>query len=937
MKLYLGRAKGLLPARAELPSAGPTVAPLPGPEPRAQDKTLGLIATATPPSDPFPISQKKAWALTLGIPQQFHSRVPASHLGELHKIRRLRPELLKLSDAQLSQRFQAIGLRLQKGEPPTRFLGEALAIAREVSRRTLKKEPYEVQLLGALALATGHVAQLKTGEGKTLTGALAAAFQALHKKGVHVVTTNAYLAERDAVELAPFYAGLGLTVGVTKSMGQSYDEKRVAYAQDITYGHCATLAFDWLEDQVWWRRDWRVQRELAFAIVDEADDVLLDTAQQPLVLCGAPESTELPAAKREELRMANEIIQAIDPERHLSLYFEREKQRPALNAAGFDALERAIAEQLGVNPDQVWSAQHNSLLYQVHKALEARYSVVLGKDFIQDQEQLTLVSSTGHPAPGSRLRHGLMNAVLTARGQAPEPELSVIGMISYQSYYNMYGKLAGITGTSRGAKEELRDIYRLSVIEIPTHKPIARVDEPDRCFPHPGPRTLAAVADVLTAHEKGTPVLVSTISVNASKHFGRRLADPLLTLVDVAVSSRPMFMAVAGLITGGDRLKRELEDALGASPEALAPRLRALMAEDPASFARVANLLEDLGLPARKIVAHAAGVPHRVLNAETHQEEAEIYAQAGQLGAVTVATQMAGRGVDIPVSPEALLQGGLRIIGVEHKTNRRQDDQARGRSGRQGQVGSSVFYVSPADEVFSYLPAHKLRQLCAMLPADRIEPPSPALAKAWQAAVEGAQRRAELVNEIDRRRNVKLDGVIELQRRFLRKVREEILDEPNLVDHVRRWVHDDLERDLNAPGPVDRGQAIGRYLALLGVEAPELAQPHTPLPLVHARVAEEIDRRITATKLARNEDDVAFNQYLRDMILYNLDQAWVLHLQNQEQNKGTAYLAAYADRDPYLEHGKNASDAFRAMEQEVRETVVGRFLHHLSSHSTTNQ
>lgn len=932
MKLFLGRASGLLPKPAELPSERPVIAPEPGLEVRAQDKTLGLIATATPPSDPFPISQKKAWALTLGIPQQFHSRVPASHLAELNKIRRLRPQLLRLTDAQLSERFQAIGARLQKGEPPARFMAEALAIAREVSRRTLKKEPYEVQLLGALALATGHVAQLKTGEGKTLTGALAASFQALHKKGVHVVTTNAYLAERDALELTPLYQGLGLTVGVTKSMGQSYDEKRVAYAQDITYGHCSTLAFDWLEDQVWWRRDWRVQRDLAFAIVDEADDVLLDTAQQPLVLCGAPESGELPPNRREELRLANEIIQAIDPERHLKIYFEREKRRPTLNASGFDALERAMAEKVGVAPNDVWSARFNGLHFQVQKALEARYSVVLGKDFIEDQQQLTLVSSTGHPAPGSRLRHGLMNAVLTDRGQTPEPELSVIGMISYQSYYNMYGKLAGITGTSRGAKEELRDLYRLSVIEIPTHKPVARVDEPDRYFPHPGPRTLAAVADVLESHQKGTPVLVSTISVNASKHFGRRLADPLLTFVDVAVSSRPMFMAVAGLVTGGERLKAELEVAPGASPEALATQLRALLAEDPPAQARVAHLLEGLGLPAQRILAAKDGVPHRVLNAETHQEEVEIYAQAGQLGAITVATQMAGRGVDIPVSPEALLQGGLRIIGVEHKTNRRQDDQARGRSGRQGQVGSSVFYVSPADEVFSYLPAHRLRQLCSLLPTDRIEAPAPSLTKAWQSAIEGSQRRAELVNEMDRRRNVKLDGVIELQRRFLRNVREEILDEPKLVDHVRSWVHEDLERDLTAPGPVDRGLAIGRYLALLGITAPELAQPHTPLPLVHARLDQEMDRMITGTKMARNEDDVAFNQYLRDMILFNLDAAWVLHLQNQEQNKGTAYLAAYADRDPYLEHTKNASDDFRAMEREVRETVVGRFLHHLSSH-----
>lgn len=936
MKLFLGRPR----ARAADPLTRPSAPPVPQDaaptQPaRPERKTLGLIDPATPASDPLPISRGKAWALTLGLPQQLHSRIPATHLRELTKIRRLRPEVLRLSDAELTRRYQAIGARLREGAPPRRFLAEALAIGREVSRRTLGKEPYEVQLLGALALATGHVAQLATGEGKTLTCGLAAAFQALQGRGVHVVTTNAYLAERDARELAPFYQGLGLSVGVTQSAGQTYDEKRQAYARDLTYGHCATLAFDWLEDQVWWRREWRVQRGLASVIVDEADDVLLDTAQQPLVLCGAEESPESFAKRSETLRLANEIVQAIEPDRHLDLYYEREKQRPTLNAAGIDALERAIAEKLGIpaDPRAVWSTEHSALLHQLHKALEARHSVALGKDYIEDRAQLTLVGSTGHPAPGSRLRHGLMNAVLTSRGLEPEPDLGVIGMISYQAYYNLYGQRAGITGTARGGKEELRDLYNLSVIEIPTHEKVARVDEPDRFFPHPGPRMLAVVADVIETHAKGQPVLVSTISVTASKEVGRRLAKPLLAFVDVAVSSGPLFRQLAGRVRGGQELVADLDRAPGTTLEGLGERLLTCIERDPSGAASVADYLTSLGLPARRILAAAGGLPHRVLNAETHREEAEIYAQAGRPGAITVATQMAGRGVDIPVGEEAQANGGLRVIGVEHKVNRRKDDQARGRAGRQGQPGSSVFYVSPADEVFTYLPAHQLRRLCARLSTDRIEPPAGALLDAWTAAVEGAQRRAELVNELERRRNVKLDGILEVQRRFLGHVREELLDEPNLEQHVRSWVHEVLERELRAAG--GRAAAARSVFGALAPDAdPALLAGRSDREL-HDELDRRLDLRISATQTARGEDGAAFNQYLRDMILFNLDSAWVQHLQDQELNKTSAHLAAYAERDPYLEHSRQASDDFRALEKNVREVVVRRFLHHLSPSSST--
>lgn len=910
-----------------------------------EGKAQSLVETRSSQAAPAQaeISAARALALTLGLDTGFQSRIPLRYLTWLSSVRELRSTLLPLSDVALRARFDSVRAQVQGGASVKSVLPEAFALMREFSRRALGKEHYEVQLLAAMTLVDGHVAQLKTGEGKTLSAGLAAALLALEGKGCHVVTTNSYLAARDAEDLRPLYEALGLRVGVVQSGTQTYEQKREAYAADLTYGHCNTFAFDWLEDQVWWREEYRVQRPLHAAIVDEADDVLLDTAQQPLVLCGAPDPNDKLEDRQGVLRMASEIAAELDRPENVVMYFEGEKRLPKLTDEGMTRLQTLVANKTGIKDEQseVWQVENAPLLFHVKKALEASYSVSRGREYIRDEGELVLVDdATGHPNPGGRLRHGLQDAVLIKEGREPEASLSTIGIISYQGYFTSYPHLGGTTGTARGGKEELRDLYGLQIVEVPTNKPIARVDEPDAFFPHPAIRDLAMVADVLKTHATGQPVLVSTIHVNASKRVSERLSNPLYAIAEVVVSSEPLLRKTLPMLEGGCALSDSL--AAGSTDEAraeLVPKVLALMLGDPAGLKALAAFLESKGLPAEIILAHQSGIPHRTLNAETHKEEAAIIGAAGQKDAVTVATQMAGRGVDIPLGEGVKELGGLRVVGVEHKTNPRKDDQARGRAGRQGTPGSSRFYVSLSDEVFSYLPAHKLRSLASRLGTDAITEPSGELRRAWEGAVTHAQKRAELNNEVERRRSTKLEAVLRSQRRSILLTRQQVLRSPELAVHLTEWVHDRLEglaRDLMKVDPrsrkltPDEAKTVLFTLTPDGSRAPEEAVSFGEL-LKHAD--ELVLEYTAAAKALLGCDDAGFNQDLRDMTLYNLDQAWIAHLLHQEQQKEAAHLSAYGERDPWVEYTRQAAGAFRDMANDVRQTVADRFMFHLQTSS----
>jgi|GEM_PF-1459902 len=855
----------------------------------------GLAAKLSP--QPLPATSIGPWralSLTLGLEGGFAGRVPLADLRMLGQIRELKAELTPLTDAALRERFDRLRTRAKSGTALISILPEVLAVIRETSRRVLHKEPYEVQILAALALSQGKLAQLKTGEGKTLAAGLASAALALSGQGAHVATSNGYLAERDAEDLTPLFSALGLSVGVAKSWGQTYEEKRAAYAADITYAHADTLAFDWIEDQTWWQRDWRVQRPLHAVIVDEADEVLLDNANFPLVLCGAPEPAERFEARTALLRSANEIARELDQGQFVRLDHERGKVRPYVTEAGMGEVERLVRQHVGLKTGaEVWTPEQGPLLLSILQALEARHSVLSGKDYIRQDGQLTLVGSgTGRPNPGARLRHGLMDSVLAKEGKAPEQELLPLGAISYPAFFARYAKLSGMTGTTHGRKEELSELYRLTTVEIPTNRPAQRVDEPDAFFPHPAQRMLAAVADVLETHATGQPILVSTVSVRASKEVAARLADPLLCLTDVALSSGPLLAAACALLPRGAELLSAAHD----DPSLLHA---AFLANRPAVEA-FAKLLDGAGLPAHTLLANAAGVPHRVLNAETHAEEAAIIAAAGKKGAITVATQMAGRGTDIPLSPEVLELGGLRVIGIERKANLRQDEQVRGRAGRQGQPGSSRFYVSLSDEVFTFLPAHQLRALAEKVETSRLDELPSGVVAAYEKALAKAQERGEQENAAGRRQGMRLSGALESSRRRMLGWRDEVLDATDLARSLTEWIAADGVKQATlahfAPA------AVIELLKRLDPAAAELAAPAKTADELRAQLTAIVDRRVDAVLLERKEDGPAFNQFLRGLVLSRLDQMWLDHVMSEEDRQREVYLSSFADGDPVVKH-----------------------------------
>jgi preprotein translocase subunit SecA len=878
--------------------------------------SIARPSTSATPASRTAFGPLRTLALASGVESGFVSRVPLAFFSTLRSIEALRPKMARLSDQGIQDAVEALRARRARGASLRSLVPETFALVREASRRTLQKEHREVQLLAGLALVDRAVAQLRTGEGKTLVAALAASLFALDGKGCHVATTNGYLAERDAGDLLPLYRALGLSVGVSKAIGQTPDEKRAAYAADITYAHADTFGFDWLDDQVVYRTEWRMQRGLHYAVVDEADDVLLDTADQPMVLAGAPESDEALEARRKIVGLAEEIADRLDPRRDLRLSYHRERWRPVLSDRGVASLEEAIAGRLSIPPRTVWSDAQAPLIHQVLKALEARHSVKEGEQYIGDTERVVLVSSTtGHAQPGSRLRHGLMDAVLSKEGRNIERELLPVGQITYQSFFNMYGRLSGMTGTARGGREELRDIYGLKVIEVPPHRPSQRIDLPDLFFPHPAPRLLSAIADVLDRHSRGQPVLVSTNSVTESKAVSARLIDPSILLADVAVSSSRLFETARALLGGS---------ATGEGDRHAFVRRR--LTENPRGARAFAEFLEQKGLPAMRIFAAKKGTVHRLLNAETEAEEASIIARAGERSAITVATQMAGRGTDITLAEGVEDLGGLHVVCIGHKTNRRKDEQAIGRAGRHGERGSSQFFVSPTDAVFSFLAARRMRALCAELGADEIRQPTGMLRRAFEKAIALAQERAEHDLAYQRVIGTRYDSVTQLQRRRLIAEREGVLHAVDLPERVHGWMIEALER-------ADSPEAVRAFFQKLDprIRVPDeaIADRQKLRALLDASIAHQIED----TKRARGEDDAAFRQYVRDMFLYTIDRAWAGYLDDQDEVRRQAVLETYRDANPYVEFVFGSVERFAQLREEVQGEIVSRYMFHLSPNS----
>jgi preprotein translocase subunit SecA len=869
---------------------------------RAIDRGVALrrsLPPASPPllqvpfpqrtSDPHPIGGAQKLTLALGIANGFTSRVPFKHLHQLERIHALRPKMLELPD--LGGEYARLVASRKAGASLESLLPETFALVKEATRRALGMEHFDVQLLGGMTLADGAIAELKTGEGKTICAALAAALFALDGEGCHVATTNAYLASRDAALLRPVYEALGLRAGVVLSQDQSRDDKRDAYAADITYGQAETFAFDWLEDQLVLEEKDQAMRKLAAVVVDEADDVLIDTAQMPLVLSGGREDAADFEAKQSAVLLADRIVRSLDPKKHLRVHYERDTKTATLTEAGVAFVEQRVAREL---PDSgpLWSEENAAIVAKIQNAVHAHFGLDLDREYVGGDRLLLVSAATGHPQPKSKWRFGLMDAVTAKEGRPLEPEANLVGQITYQNFFRMYGRLTGMTGTAIGAKEELRTIYGKKVVQIPTHLPCARVDEPDRFFPHPTLQLAAAIEDVLRSSARGQPVLVTTDSVESSKWVSARLSDPMALLDDIAQSSKP----------------------LQAKAKELGPRA-------------FADFLEEHGVPAKFVFEHAS-IPHRLLNAETQEGEAEVIAAAGRKGAITVATQMAGRGVDIPLGEGVEAVGGLRIVGIGHQTNARKDEQVRGRAGRQGKPGSTRFYVSPADALFSFLPAREVRALAELTITDRITDVQGSLRRAWEKAVESAQERAESSGQEIRKYHTELDSVIQLQRKTIIDARRDVLREPDLMPYFREWILDAADRAMERMETSTYEPEFVREL--LEVIDPSAVAPERGLErqAVHAAILQALDALESRLVKALAEDggQVELARYLRAMTLDLFDYAWVRHQQQIEELKDAAALHSYRQADPRVVFTTEASKAFNVMIESTRRAVIQQYL-----------
>ncbi|MBQ1786878.1 MAG: preprotein translocase subunit SecA, partial [Turicibacter sp.] len=540
----------------------------------------------------------------------------------------LEPHMQQLTDEQLQNKTLEFKERIEKGESLDDLLVEAFAVVREASTRVLGMKPYKVQIIGGIALHGGNIAEMRTGEGKTLTSTMPAYLNALEGKGVHIITVNEYLSSRDAREMGQLFNWLGLTVGLNLS-GMSSEEKKKQYACDITYSTNNELGFDYLRDHMVTYAKQMVQRKLNYAIVDEVDSILIDEARTPLIISGGQKGTANLYVH------ADRFVKTLKDEKDYSLDIKTKNIQ--LNEGGIEKAERAF------RIENLYDIKHAVLLHHINNALKANY--VMGRDVdyvIQGDEVVIVDQFTGRLMKGRAYSEGLHQAIQAKEGVPIKQETSTLATITFQNLFRLYNKLSGMTGTAKTEEEEFRNIYNMMVVEIPTNRPVARQDAPDLVYKDMNAKFNAVVNEVIECHKKGQPVLLGTVAVETSEYISQLL-------------------------------KRK-------------------------------------------------GISHNVLNAKNHEREAEIIMDAGKKGAVTIATNMAGRGTDIKLTDEVKALGGLAVIGTERHESRRIDNQLRGRSGRQGDPGYTRFYLSFEDELMRRFGSDRMHMMVDKLGMDENEP-----------------------------------------------------------------------------------------------------------------------------------------------------------------------------------------------------------------------
>ncbi len=820
------------------------------------------------------------------------------------EINALEPEMEKLSDSELRAKTDEFKERLKNGQTLNDILVEAYAVAREGSKRVFGKRPFDVQLLGAIVLHQGRIAEMKTGEGKTLTASLALYLNALEGKGAHLVTVNDYLAKSQGEEMGKLYNFLGLSVGIIVHDLTS-EQRRAAYNADITYGTNNEFGFDYLRDNMVIYKNQMVQRELHYAIVDEIDSILIDEARTPLIISGqADKANDLYKQADRFVKSLSAKIVAKDENRkeadpddeNYDYVVDLKTRRATLTARGLSKAEKAF----GVTNLQ--DMENMTLAHHINKALSANGVMHRDQDYIVKDGQVLIVDEhTGRIMYGRRYSEGLHQAIEAKENVEIANESKTLATITFQNYFRMFEKLCGMTGTAKTEEQEFREIYGLDVIEVPTNMPMIRIDNNDVVYKTEKGKLRAVVADIKQAHEKGQPVLVGTVTIEKSEALS-------------------------------ELLKRE-------------------------------------------------GIKHEVLNAKYHEKEAEIIAQAGKFGAVTIATNMAGRGTDIMLggNTEALAKhelkkrgytedqimnavslnetddeeiiairkeyksiydrldekvkedrekviaaGGLKIVGTERHESRRIDNQLRGRSGRQGDIGESRFYISLEDNLMKLFGSDRIQNLANALnmPEDM-----PLEMKMLTNTIETAQKNVEAQHFAARKRVLQYDDIMNEQRHIIYSERRKVLDGGNMREHImsmmKRAVDGTVDSYYGAHNEVSDKSSFENYVKETfnvdyeaKIESPDKIKEEL-LKLVQEKY-EEKEKEIGEDKIRELE---------RVVILRNVDEKWMDHIDGMEQLKEGIQLRGYGQRDPVVEFRYESYEVFNEMTDNIDQDVVKTMLH----------
>ena len=770
----------------------------------------------------------------------------------VNKIESLRPEMQSLTDEELRGKTEEFKKRLQNGETLDDLLPEAYAVVREGAKRSLNMEHYRVQLIGGIILHQGRIAEMRTGEGKTLVSTLPAYLNALEGKGVHIVTVNDYLAHRDAEWMGQVHRFLGLTVGVVLN-SMTPEERREAYNCDITYVTNNELGFDYLRDNMVVYKKQLVLRDLHYAIIDEVDSILIDEARTPLIISGqSGKSTRLYEAcdilarqmKRgedvAELSKIDAMMGVVQEETGDFIVNEKDKVIN-LTEAGVEKVERFFQIDNFADPENL-EIQHNIIL-----ALRAHNLMFRDKDYVVKDDQVLIVDEfTGRIMPGRRYSDGLHQAIEAKEHVKVKRESKTLATITFQNFFNLFAKKAGMTGTALTEEREFRDIYGMDVIEIPTNRPVARVDHQDAVYKTKKEKLHAIVQAVEEAHAKGQPVLVGTITIEASEEIS-------------------------------DMLKRR-------------------------------------------------GIQHKVLNAKFHELEAEIVADAGIHGAVTIATNMAGRGTDIKLDEEAKAAGGLMIIGTERHESRRIDNQLRGRAGRQGDPGESKFYISLEDDVMRLFGSERLINMFNTL---GIPEGQEIQHKMLSNAIESAQKKIENNNYGVRKNLLEYDRVMSEQREIIYSERRRVLDGESMRDVIYKMITDVVEHCVDMAIGEDASSDEWDFNELNSLLLPIIPlKPVTKERITATRknglkqqLKEEAVKLYEAKETEFPEAEM-MREVERVILLKVIDKKWMAHIDDMDQLRQGIGLQAYGQRDPVIEYKISGYEMFDEMTENIREDTV---------------